>query len=95
MESLEREGFDTVDAEAMVGDVPTWPKMLNRYELFNEYRAYCKDTRVSNYDVLTIPVFSNDIRKYGFVDKGRYLEVPKYSELRSTLLNTQGGNYEQ
>jgi hypothetical protein len=94
LESIERGGFSTVDARAMVGDDSKWPSVLNKYELFSEYRTYCRDARISTYDVITIPVFITNIKKYGFSDVDNLLGVPEYPELKLILLNKQGGNNE-
>ena len=89
-ECIQRGGFDTLDSEHMVGDVVDWPSKVLKYELFAEYRAWCKEVRITVADVLSLPVFSSNILAYGFSDTGRLLLVPPVEELHKNAEAKQG-----
>jgi hypothetical protein len=84
-EATTKEHFDTLDAKAQMGDDVRWPKTLNRFELFNEYRVWCRDNRANNYDVLNIKTFDQNIVKYGFVIDGKLVDVPTIEELKKQI----------
>jgi len=90
IEAHSKGGFETMDAEAHMGDVAGWPKKLIKYEMFNEYRVWCKETRVSTYDMLSLPVFSSKIADYGFQTDGKIINVPEASVFNEILETKQG-----
>lgn len=89
-EAVVRGGFTAIDINAKMGDAIVWPKELMIYELFNEYRTYCKEARVTVYDTLTMGVFISNLPAYGFVEKGKTVLMPTISELKSCIENKQG-----
>ena len=90
IEIMEKGGFESVDSSAMVGETGEWPSSLNKYEVFNEYRSWAKDTRASNYDILTMPVFLARVVQYGFKESGRSLMIPDIKALTITMDKVQG-----
>lgn len=89
-ERHQRGGFDTLDMEHMVGEDSTWPAKMLAYELFSEYRIWCKESRVPVMDTLSLPVFSADVAKYGFRNDGKILAVPIAEELARKIDERQG-----
>lgn len=80
-EHVQRGSFATLDADHMVGDDAGWPVKVLKYELFAEYRTWCKDSRITAMDTLSLPIFAANVIPYGFTDDGRMLAVPDICEL--------------
>lgn len=89
-ECVQRGGFDTLDMEHMVGDEVSWPRRVLKYELFAEYRGWCKEVRISTADTLSLPVFSSNILSYGFVEDGKTLIMPTEADLHKAAELKQG-----
>lgn len=89
-ESTVRGGFDSIDSEAAMGDTDQWPKKLHKYELFSEYRNWCRDTRINTYDTLPMTVFIEKITSYGFTEEGKLVSVPDIETLKRTIDVRQG-----
>jgi hypothetical protein len=81
-EAMVRGRFSSIDVDAKMGDADTWPTTLLAFELFTEYRDYCKDARVSTYDCLAMTVFMSKLPDYGFVHNGNKVTVPTISDLK-------------
>jgi len=82
--------FDTVDVDASVGDDTRWPKKVRMYELYAEYREWAKENRISSYDTLNLAVFSDRIKRYGFVTEGKEVTVPGVGYLEAMIVTAQG-----
>ena len=80
-EHVQRGSFATLDARHMVGEEAGWPGEVLKYELFAEYRTWCKDTRIPAVDTLSMSVFSAKIVEYGFEESEKMLKVPGIYEL--------------
>jgi len=89
-EVLLKGSFDAVDVEAMVGDDIKWPRRVRTYELYAEYRDWAKDNRISSYDTLNLSVFSDRVKRYGFVAEGKEVIVPSFKQLESMVAMAQG-----
>ena len=85
-EHAQRGHFSTLDTKHMMGDEVGWPKKVLKYELFAEYRSWCKDTRITVSDTLSLPVFSANILNYGFGDEDKELSVP---DLNTLIMETE------
>jgi hypothetical protein len=83
--------FDTIDTEAKMGESVDWPKKVATFGLFNEYRQWSKDTRINSFDVLSMTMFVEKIREYGFNASGmRECTVPPLKALQRTIDLKQG-----
>jgi hypothetical protein len=89
-EAVVRGNFDSMDCEAAMGDEVKWPNKLIRYELFNEYRTWCRDTRITTFDTLSMVMFSEKLPTFGFTDDGKTVRVPGIEELKVTIDRKQG-----
>jgi hypothetical protein len=93
-EALEKGGFETIDVNAQVGDSGGWPSAINRFALFNEYRVWAKETRVSNYDILTMTTFTSKLGEYKFQNNNKNVIVPNQEDLLSAIKEKLGENYD-
>ena len=84
-EATVRGGFDAIDVDAAMGDTDKWPKKLSRYELFTEYRNWCRDTRIPTFDTLSMVVFVEKLPEYGFTSEGNAVLVPGIETLKCTI----------
>lgn len=89
-EATTKEFFDSTDVDAKMGEDVRWPKKVIRFDLFNEYRIWSKEARINNFDVLSIAVFDEKIKEYGFSAEGRALTVPTLDTLRGLIAKKQG-----
>jgi hypothetical protein len=89
-EAIVREHFDTIDAEAHMGDAVGWPKKLIKFELFNEYRTWARESRVSTFDTLTMTTFVKQLPIYGFTEDGKMLAVPPLKEIQKRIDQRMG-----
>lgn len=89
-EAIVREHFDTMDAEAHMGDAVQWPKKLIKYELFNEYRTWARENRVTTYDTLSMTMFMKQLDVYGFKEDGKMVVVPTLAEIRKKIDEKMG-----
>jgi len=89
-EAALRGGFDSIDAEAHMGQEVGWPKKLSKFELFNEYRSWSKENRVTNYDVLTFALFLNQLATYGFKEEGKMVLAPEERDLAEAIGRKMG-----
>jgi hypothetical protein len=89
-EAVARSGFDSMDCAASMGDAVGWPKRLLKYELFSEYRSWCRDSRVSGFDTLSMTVFVEKLPSFGFEDNGREVGVPALDQLQAAIDQRQG-----
>lgn len=83
-------GMEAMDVNAQVGDEPGWPTEVNRFELYSEYRVWCKESRVNSYDTIMMSVFDSKIMRFGFRTLEKTVEVPSLKALKKMLLNAQG-----
>jgi hypothetical protein len=60
------------------------------YELYAEYREWAKENRISSYDTLNLAVFSDRIKRYGFVTEGKEVTVPGVGYLEAMIVTAQG-----
>jgi hypothetical protein len=90
IEAVARGGFNTIDANARMGDDEGWPGTLMAYELFSEYRGWCRDNRVSVYDTLSMALFYKKSSEFGFSFDGNKVGVPPTDELRHIIDTRQG-----
>jgi hypothetical protein len=89
-ESVLRGGFNTIDCSASMDDPVGWPKRVKTFELFNEYRGWCNDTRIPTFDVLSLVMFSEKAITFGFVADGKELIVPAEADLQRVIDLRQG-----
>ena len=89
-EVVMRGGFQSLDAEATMGEDVRWPRKLLAYEVYTEYTAWCRDRSVSNYDRLTMTVFMHNMAGYGFKIDGKKMAVPEESALAKEVHKRQG-----
>jgi hypothetical protein len=89
-EAVMRGGFDSTDVDASMGDAAAWPKKLLKFELFSEYRTWCRDTRITTFDTLSMIMFVEKLPTYGFEDLGKEVKVPTIGTLRVTMDQRQG-----
>ena len=82
--------FESVDTDAQIGDAQGWPKTLNKFELFAEYREWCKDTRINAYDTLSMMMFVEKAPNFGFVDSDGKFTVPDKGVLEKNINLKQG-----
>lgn len=82
--------FDSVDTEAQINETVGWPNRLNKFELFSEYRAWCKDTRINAFDTLSMTMFTEKLPHYGFVDSDKVVLVPEIETLKKAIDLKQG-----
>jgi hypothetical protein len=90
LESVARGGFNTIDMEARMGDVDGWPNKVIAYELFNEYRIWARDNRISVYDTLALSMFYKKSEEFGFKNNGNTMDVPPLEDLKLTIDHKQG-----
>lgn len=91
-EVIAKGGFDAIDVNAKMDETDGWPTRLNLFEVFNEYRVYCRENRVNVYDSLNMIMFSAKILEYGFVVEGKTVLVPTTNDLRNCINTKQGIN---
>ena len=89
-EGVIRGSFDTIDAEAQVGDAGGWPRKILKFEFYSEYRAWTKENRVTTFDTLTMQLFLEKVSEYGFMEDGRVLSVPGLPLLQQLIASRQG-----
>lgn len=89
-EILARGGFLAMDVEAKMGDDLKWPNKLSVFELFTEYRTYCRDNRVAIYDTYPMLVFIKKIDNFGFIVTEKTTTVPTAPQLKAILDARQG-----
>lgn len=89
-EGIIRGSFDTIDAEAQVGDAGGWPRKILKFEFYSEYKMWTKENRVTTYDTLTMQLFLEKVEEYGFAEDGRILSVPGLPLLQQLIASRQG-----
>lgn len=89
-EVMMRGGFQTMDAEAKMGEDIRWPNKLLAYEVYTEYTTWCRERSVSNYDRLSMTVFMHNMSSYGFKIEGKLMTVPSEKALSSEIQRRQG-----
>lgn len=94
-ESSIRGGFNTIDYESDMSDSAKWPQKVILYELFDEYRVWCRDNRISSFDTQSIAMFSENIPKYGFRIEGKILTVPDLAKLARAIDSKQGTHFNE